>query len=409
MQAKTQRRNFASLRWQSAILVAGLLAFSTASFSQPLLQFTQTNIGNSATATVAAPAGLQPGEILIAGLAYEKGSAELITPPAGWTLILRSDNSTECGFVTYYRITGAGEPSSYSFQLANGSKWSIGISRIVGAELSAPVEAVSSASGPGGSPTLPGFSPPGAGRLLLCFFTNKKNANFLPPSGTTEQYDAPNLSEGLPSNMLATLTTVGTAALGPLVAVPSESESWVAQRLLIRAPALLPLQLTNFSVARHNGDSRVSLRWTYTTTFPLTINVERSTDSQAWTTLAQLPISAQPMPVTRTYTDSNAPAVRTYYRLRLENAAGYRAFSAVREVAALETVLPVFPNPVGIRLYVPHGNPKSISLLNSAGVNLTGNIRLLPYAGGLYLALDGLPRGWYLLRAGSSTARFYKE
>ena len=61
----------------------------------------------------------------------------------------------------------------------------------------------------GSNPVIAPSIPASSNTLVLCFYTNKKNATYSEPTGTTEAYDDPNNAGGLPSNMMAYFTQVG--------------------------------------------------------------------------------------------------------------------------------------------------------------------------------------------------------
>src|SRR5687767_11752814 len=83
--------------------------------AQPVYQSSVTLVGTAASAVVNKPAGTVESDMLIASVTFEKGSGEIVTPPAGWNLILRTNNGTDCGIASYYKLATAAEPASYSF------------------------------------------------------------------------------------------------------------------------------------------------------------------------------------------------------------------------------------------------------------------------------------------------------
>jgi hypothetical protein len=85
--------------------------------AQPIYQSSAKNAGSASSATVNRPSGVLLNELLVVGLMFEKGSSEAISTPSGWILIKRTDNGTDCGMATYYKIATASEPSSYYFGL----------------------------------------------------------------------------------------------------------------------------------------------------------------------------------------------------------------------------------------------------------------------------------------------------
>jgi MSHA biogenesis protein MshQ len=210
-------------------------AASTA-FAQPVWQSSQTAVGTG-NATVTKPASTASGDLLIVGLMVEKGSGETITAPAGWNLIRRTNESTNVGMATYYKVAGGAEPANYTFTIANGSKWAIGISRITGADTSDPIDVHGGQTGSGSSVTAPSVTTTAANDLVLAFYTNKKAATYTPAGTTTERYDVPNSSGGLPSNMMASFVQTSAGATGNRNATASESEAWVGQQVAIQIPA----------------------------------------------------------------------------------------------------------------------------------------------------------------------------
>ena len=88
-----------------------LICFSGQALAQapPTHETSATAVGTSDTATVNKPSGTVEGDLLVVGLMFEKGSAVSPTPPAGWTLIGRTNNSEDIGMATYYKVAGASE------------------------------------------------------------------------------------------------------------------------------------------------------------------------------------------------------------------------------------------------------------------------------------------------------------
>jgi len=143
-------------------------------FGQPTFENSITNTGGAGGAVISKPTGTVLNDLLVIGLMYEKGTAETITPPAGWTVILKTNNSTDCGMVTYYKVATASEPVSYTFGILNGSKWAIGCSRISNVSVASPIDVFMGATGSGITTTAPSITTSSNNALILCFYTNKK-------------------------------------------------------------------------------------------------------------------------------------------------------------------------------------------------------------------------------------------
>src|SRR5688572_3328177 len=234
--------------------VLGASLWLSAVHAQPVWQSSSTAVGKLKDIIVAKPAGTVQGDLLVVGIMLEKGSTSSITTPAGWTLIRRTDQSTNAGMGTYYKWAGASEPATYDFETSNSSKWAAGMSRISGAHTLSPINASNGASGTSGtSVTAPTVTTTRPNTLVLAFYTNKKHATYAPAGTTTERYDAPNSVEGLPSNMMATFVQATAGATGNRVATASEGEAWVGQQIAIREPPPPPTRFNAFETTTTAG------------------------------------------------------------------------------------------------------------------------------------------------------------
>jgi hypothetical protein len=139
---------------------------------------------------------------------------------------------------TYYKVAGNNEPSSYVFGFSNSPKWSIGISRITGADQANPIDVHSGNSGNKSySAVASSITTTFCNELVLTFYTNKRDANWTAAAGTTEVYDAPNNQNGLTSNMMAYFVQADKGATGSKTATATINEVWVAQQIAIRPAA----------------------------------------------------------------------------------------------------------------------------------------------------------------------------
>jgi len=70
--------------------------------------------------------------------------------------------------------------------------------------------------------------------MILTFYTNKTDATWSGPAGSTEVYDNPNCQQGLTSNMMAYSIQADAGSTGPKTATASRKDYWVAQQIAIR-------------------------------------------------------------------------------------------------------------------------------------------------------------------------------
>jgi hypothetical protein len=181
---------------------------------------------------------------------FEKGTNTTPTAPAGWTLIRRTNQTNNVGMATYYKVAGSNEEQSYTFGLTNGPKWSIGITRIQGADPINPIDVHAGVEGgPAFNAVAPSLTTTVCNALVMAFYTNKKDATWTPAAGTTELYDKPNTQQGLTSNMMAYYSQSDAGITGAKTATASISDYWVAQQLAIK-----PVQGSSGSSSGRSAD-----------------------------------------------------------------------------------------------------------------------------------------------------------
>jgi hypothetical protein len=232
------------------------------------------------------------------------------------------------------------------------------------------------------------------------FGASARASSGTPISGTTANNTAPFLNQVklvVPTAKLSTpITSIG-------VTKTSTGGVLNLMAVSITTPTPLPVQLVKFSAQRTR--KAVELAWVTATEIANTgFVVERSGDGNQWTSLtfvAGMGTSAQSHAYA--YSDGEAPATATYYRLRQVNTDGSTNYSPAQivpeEAAANLTLYP---------------NPSTGELIQVLGAGATVPLRLLDAQGRLVRELPantrsldsrGLPSGLYLLRAGNVTQR----
>jgi hypothetical protein len=398
------------VRISYALSGAILLLCTAPAFSQAFIASSHTSIGTASPATVPRPSSVATGDLLVVGLMVEKGSNEVISPPAGWTLIRRADNGSNIGMATYFKFAGASEPSSYSFTLSNGSKWSTGIVRIINGNLTDPVGASAAQTGGSGSATAPGITTTTTNTLILAFYSNKKDAYFTPHSSTAEVFDAPNIAQGQPSNMLAHRLQTTAATTSGLAATPSISEKWVSMQFAINAEdRALPVELMAFSA--HSCGSNVCVDWSTATEYNNdSFFVERSANGTDWDSVAEVQGAGTTQTVTHYSARDLTPLFgKAYYRLRQvdhDQSTSYSDVVVVKHVK-METDLLVYPNPSRdiFTVHIPISAPLQVFDLQH---DITRAIRIHRQDDRSTLDLSSLPSGTYIIRSGNEYGVIWK-
>jgi hypothetical protein len=97
-----------------------------------------TGAGGS-TLTIGLPAGTQSGDVMVAHVAVHT-AGNVITPPAGWNLVLRQDSPSAISTVSYVKIAGPSEPATYTWSFGTSAQASGGIASYIGVNTTTPVD-----------------------------------------------------------------------------------------------------------------------------------------------------------------------------------------------------------------------------------------------------------------------------
>jgi hypothetical protein len=102
--------------------------------------------------SIPTPTGRVAGDVMIAAIGFNNSSAA-ITPPAGWTLVRRTDNSaaTANSLAVYRRTAVTGEPSSHAFAVAGGNFLVGGIQSFSGVDTANPIDVENGQTTPSGT------------------------------------------------------------------------------------------------------------------------------------------------------------------------------------------------------------------------------------------------------------------
>jgi len=202
------------------------------------------------------------GDLMLAALAINGGSSELVTPPSGWTQIARTDNATNVALATYSKIAGASEPGTYTWVFNNQTSAEGGITVYNGVSASA-LETSSSATGFGKTATASSVttSDPNS-KVIALYATNigsflNAGNYFSTPTGMTEQYDTSNTPSG-PSIAESDVTQSAPGASGSktsTISGPPISRNWAAQLIALKPTAPTDGLVSYWKFDESSGDA----------------------------------------------------------------------------------------------------------------------------------------------------------
>ncbi|KYF80690.1 cell wall anchor protein [Sorangium cellulosum] len=186
-------------------------ADETGAADQPLSTVTfrssSTATGKSLTAlTLAKPAGVAQGDVLLARIAIRNQVGAVIAPPAGWTLLRSDQSASALKSWVLWKVASGAEPASYSFGFDVSAYLAGSIVAFSGADPASPIDAASGQKN-GNSATLaaPPVTTTAANGVAVWFGTQVWTGSscpaspIVPPSGFTEPLDTclPSSSTGL--------------------------------------------------------------------------------------------------------------------------------------------------------------------------------------------------------------------
>ncbi|HYW24387.1 MAG TPA: Ig-like domain-containing protein, partial [Terriglobales bacterium] len=139
--------------------------------------------------TVAAPAGVAAGDVLVASMELD-GSTVTVTPPAGWTRALNTTAASGTPSVfhaqVWYRVATASEPTSYTWNVSGSSWTDIGVVDYVNVDPTSPLDAAAGIdAGNTATPATPSVTTTRPGDLVAAMFVNFDGGSWAAGSGMT--------------------------------------------------------------------------------------------------------------------------------------------------------------------------------------------------------------------------------
>jgi MSHA biogenesis protein MshQ len=177
-----------------AVMLLFMLAGSPAHAAITVGNATTYDSGGPSTSTVtlATPAGIVAGDLLVAQITVRGGSNATVTAQqSGWTEVLNRTSGTNLRQVVFHRFVAGGEPASFTWSVSPGQRAAAGLSSFRGVDSVAPVNASGSQSnGSSGTITAPPVTTNASDTLILGLFGIATSATLTPQSGQTQLLSA---------------------------------------------------------------------------------------------------------------------------------------------------------------------------------------------------------------------------
>lgn len=191
------------------------------------------SVADALAITLAMPLEAVSGDLLLAQIGFEKGTDIVITPPAGWTLVRRTDNGAQVGVAVYRRFAGGAEPLDYTWSFSNQAQSAGAILAYRGVHATTPLDGENGqATSNGAGHATPSITTTHASSEVVTTHVIKRATTWTAPAGMTESFDV-----AAPGNVTLTASyepQANPGATGARTAVAADPEVGVAQILALR-------------------------------------------------------------------------------------------------------------------------------------------------------------------------------
>ena len=202
----------------------------------------------SSSVTVAAPAGLQAGDVMLAQISQRTSTMPFSASavPAGWLLLNSRDDGSSIGLLVYFKLAGAAEPASYSWTLPSSGRIAAAIAAFDGVDPVNPVNASATrANGANTNYTAPNAHATAANTLWVALFAaSDGNTSVNTPAGMTAAYIAKTLGGSAGVAVAAAFAPHAAAAdTGTIQSLSNTDAVSLSASVVLRAQAVPLLDL----------------------------------------------------------------------------------------------------------------------------------------------------------------------
>jgi hypothetical protein len=198
------------------------------------------------------------GDLMLALVAVNGGSSAVLnSAPSGWTLIASTTNDTNVTLLSYWKVAGGSEPTTYTWQFLGQTTAEGAIIPYAGVDTSDPIDAAAGNIGFGTSATTTSITTSASNEEVLALFAadvgkaSNAGAYFSTPTGMTEKSDDTNTPFG-PTIAADEVLQVSAGSSGSNASTISGNKprNWAAQQIALRRAPTAPSvvgSVTNYS------------------------------------------------------------------------------------------------------------------------------------------------------------------
>lgn len=200
--------------------------------------------------TIDQPSGVEPGDLLLCGVHVAGGSGVTITPPAGWTSLLGTNDGVTARLELFRARYVDGAATRHTFTFSGSQACVVQMAAYGGVEQAAPIDVSGGqANASSTSATAPSVTTTKANAALVAFWGASASARTAtPPAGMTERADTQGTALAL---AFADVLQTVAGATGTKVATLSGTSANIGQLV-----ALVPAALNTVAQVRDEGGWR---------------------------------------------------------------------------------------------------------------------------------------------------------
>ncbi len=145
--------------------------------------------------TINKPSGTVQDDTMIASISVRPNTT-IVTPPSGWTLVRRTDNANvnQNSIITYRKLAGSAEPSSYIWTFDSFTSSAGGIMSFSGVNVTTPVDIDGGQNTSTLNVDTPSVTTTVANTMVVTVHETSNSSTWTPPTGMTEAYEASSLT-----------------------------------------------------------------------------------------------------------------------------------------------------------------------------------------------------------------------
>ena len=174
---------------------------------------------------------------MLASVAVDDGTSDNVTPPPGWTQIARTDNDVNVALISYWKIAGSQEPTSYTWLISNQTRAVGGITRYSSVDPTNPIDTIVSNTGFSATATTTAITTSAANEEVVSLFATNVAKTFSTPAGMNQKYNQSHAATVGPS--IAAFDTLQVSAGSTSTASTIDLHAaryWSTQQIALRSP-----------------------------------------------------------------------------------------------------------------------------------------------------------------------------